>query len=195
MLQCGAEAGFVFNAGGPELVANDPFCVSAWFKVTSRANDQKVIANKGSEFDGNNWILAFDDLLAVNPNISFTLGTTYNCILTTPLRIEGKPVLNEWHHVVAFYNPGTGSAIGRFMGIYLDNVLVALRTVPSNITIASSPGTFAIGGMRDSIGLQLTHIFRGMVGNVGVWQRMLLPSEVGDLWNGGKSLVYPFSLA
>lgn len=191
----GSGGGFVGALGGPDLTSEDPLTVSAWFKQTVRLNDQLVIAGKGSEFgDGNSWVLALDDDLSENPLVSFTIGTNYTCILTTPFREAGKPILGEWHHVVAFYNPGTGMPGGQFMGIYIDNVLRSVRQVPSSTIINNNPRVFSIGGMIDTFFLDPRHNFRGMLANVGVWQRMLSSAEVGNLYNGGKMLTYPFSL-
>ena len=80
----------------------------------------------------------------------------------------------DWHHIV------TRSADGVLVDIFIDGVI----DIPGMLWGASHDG----GGIQ--IGLPET---AGLIDNAGLWSRALSDEEIGELYNNGNGITYPFA--
>jgi len=100
---------------------------------------------------------------APNADVVSTTGGTYN---------DGA-----WHYVVGIFD-------GTDFSLYVDNVLIGSAggtTGPSSIP-------FFLNFSGDTGPLSACSI-----DEVGAWTRAITPTEVGDLWNDGAGITYPFA--
>jgi len=100
---------------------------------------------------------------APNADVVSTTGGTYN---------DGA-----WHYVVGIFD-------GTDFSLYVDNVLIGSAsgtTGPSSIP-------FFLNFSQDIGPLSVCSI-----DEVGAWTRAITPTEVGDLWNDGAGITYPFA--
>jgi len=100
-----------------------------------------------------------------------------------PAQLEtGIPIPTDggWHYYV-FTQDGSGN-----FTFYLDGVSVYTNTFTPGSTL---PGYITGIGAESN---DLTQAFNGQIDEVGTWSRALSLEEVGDLYNGGAGLTYPF---
>ncbi len=98
----------------------------------------------------------------------------------------GSNVKGAWHFVAGVYDPslepnGTLACYldGTFFGPY-----AKIRPYPS---VEDADGV-RIGAAHDGFAAQ-----KGMIDEVGLWNRVLLPAELDALYNGGVGVTYPFA--
>ena len=97
-------------------------------------------------------------------------------------RLDSSQVvdLNEWEHWVFTYNAATNERI-----LYRDGSADTNDTATNDYT---GPGGFRIGRPYYS-----ADYFSGMIDEMGIWDKVLSPSEVSELNNSDAGLAYPFS--
>lgn len=155
----------------PALALGTSFSMSAWIRrTTASLAGRTPFVFINSDLCG--WYIASDNVIEFFDHF----GTDRKSTFTT--------VLNTWHHVVATYDGSTlrwyvdGAAAGTnsftpFFG-FPSSTMIVERIAGDNITF---------GG------------FEGDIDEVGFWTRVLDATEVGDLYNSGVGLSYPFSPA
>lgn len=92
------------------------------------------------------------------------------------------PSTLAWHQVLVDYNAATNT-----LSIAVDNGAAGTVAILGNINATASP--FVIGGYTNA-----TFQWDGKICPVRKWDRLLDAGEKSDLFNIGKSLVYPFSM-
>jgi len=100
------------------------------------------------------------------------------------------PFQNVWKMVTLTYD-GSGNSTG--VKMYLDGVSQTMTAVSASTTINATIGNnkkAAIGAANADDGV---NHFKGMLDEVGVWDKTLTASEVTELYNGGAGLSYPFT--
>lgn len=90
--------------------------------------------------------------------------------------------LNTWYHVVVTHDSSNN------MTLYLNGVEA---TTAASIQDNGGNTHFAIGAKRDGGGWR--NEFKGMIDEVGIWNRELSSSEVSELYNSGNGLAYPLT--
>jgi hypothetical protein len=96
---------------------------------------------------------------------------------------SGTPSVNDgnWHYIV-FTKTGTTGLL------YIDGVLNVSPTAAKNVSYA--------GGMVGSVGYNrrdVSQFYGGALDEMGIWTRVLSPTEITELYNGGAGLTYPFT--
>lgn len=159
----------------PVLDTTASYSVSAWVRVNNFNDFQTAVgqggANHGAFFlqyhkSSNKW--AF-----ISPSSdSATPSTYYQATSSNAL------VPNTWVHLVGVFDADT-----KAMRLYVNNTAGTPATNPT--PFRSDPFTgLTIGGIRYGNGN--THLFRGSLDNVQVYQRALSTAEVSTLYGGGN---------
>jgi len=101
-----------------------------------------------------------------------------------PYTIAGGLNTGEWHHVVLRYTLGTG------IEVIVDND-VAGKVTAACTTMTQGTAPFVIGGLWSS-GAWAGPSALTDIDAVGFWYRKLTDAEIGQLYNSGSGLEYPF---
>jgi hypothetical protein len=168
-----------FSYPSPVITTNT-FSVSAWVSLKSFTAFGRAIFYQGN--------LANDaglHLFAINTWEGETncLGFRYNGAGNSPSN-SNVITLNTWHHVVVTYD-------GSEVHFYVDNVAAGSNVI--DISASPSPNPFYMGVWFT---LNTDRIWDGDIDELGIWGRVLTSGaggEIGQLYNGGAALTYPFS--
>ena len=165
-IDCGGDADFSFTDGA----GNDSaFSVSAWVKLD--ANTRARVVSKGNMewLFGTNGDKRFSLHLFSDDNNSAYIG-----------QIEGSPLpTGVWHHLVATYD-GSNSSTG--IKLYRAGSSVGMGGVAAGTYagMASQQGALRIGQWAgDNLAMD------GLVDEVAVFDYVLTPSQVSDIYNNG----------
>lgn len=98
---------------------------------------------------------------------------------------------STWAHVVQVAGDSTN------MRLYVNGVLDSAATTsiggPYNAW-SITPPFFTVGTIGANVGTVDFHVpYNGVIDEVGMWNRMLTPSEIAQLYNSGTGLTYPFT--
>lgn len=187
------------------------YSVSAWFNITAPNGDTQVLGKYGASGTLLNWTyrVTITSPPATTNVVEFIVGSTDS---GTPLhsasfrnvalarsaqnnvdrnvQLDTQLTVGKWYHMVALR-----TASGITMAC-LNNGGVSngakLVTDPRLGTMTASTSRFGIGARVDGAGTG-SNFFIGRVCNVGIWDRLLTEAEIGQLWNGGYGLDYPFT--
>ena len=159
---------------GPVLNTGSAFSVSAWVDLASTTPGyQTAVSQDGSQDSGfylqyepvdNAWAFS-----RVNSDTANAPGIRAHA--TTPAQT------GVWTHLVGVFDSNTGS-----MSLYVNGALAGTTT---DTTAFNTSGPLAIGRAR--FNAAPVDFFGGQVSNVQVYQRALSASDVGTLYNGGRT--------
>lgn len=166
---------YIVSGSNSGISGTNPISISCWFKTTNGTNSQGLLAvgasGIGLEFGlniggSNNLYLNFVGGGGVNSTAASTYST------------------GIWNHFVGIWN-GSDQSTGT--AIYLNNVYIPFTTVLTSANSITN-GPIYIGSI---LGASSEWII-GDMDEVGVWDRVLTPSEVSALYNSGVGFQYPF---
>lgn len=167
------------------LTNHNELTASAWFNVKNRPSgwDQNVIISNIGTWNASGGF----ELLTGNPTATYIAGMFRNpTYQDQPLSTNTLISIDSsiWYHVVytLHYNSGIDSTLS---SIYINGNLITEQYFPLAISW-SAITPFMIGVNIDSIGWQ--RAFKGMIDDVGIWNRALSPSEIQTMY-GGCNLV------
>lgn len=169
---------FLFNANGDNistplvLTPNNDLSYSAWVYTDGTTGEFRTImsdSNAGFTVGHTfNWEPTNSHLVCYSRgSTNFSTASSSNSITT-----------NTWHYAVFTYNAATNDA-----KIYIDG---SADGTSSGTPSSSAGGTFKLGQMGDFNDRE----WRGRLDEMGVWNRVLSPSEITELWNSGSGLSY-----
>ena len=158
----------ISNATSPGLQPQDvDYTVAGWIRLVSLGNNAAAFSNY--------------DLASAGHALWIPPGETnlYYSVAGTNL-ITFSPTLATWYHFVC-YHDATGNIIGVRINDTTDYTIahttgIASGTEPFLLHNYSATGAFSIDGALDE---------------VGVWNRLLTPAEITELYNGGNGIGYP----
>jgi hypothetical protein len=90
----------------------------------------------------------------------------------------------NWYHIVAIYSPST------YVDLYVNNSRIQNTTASVPASIFNGTAEFRVG---DFVSASVP--FDGVIDEVGYWSRAITSTEVGELYNSGSGLAYPFGSA
>ena len=139
--------------------------IAGWFKVDAFDKDWQALISKG---ENSNYRIA---RRGGTNSIAYAGGVGEGA--------DDEPAVNDgkWHHFVAI-SDATGAAFGT--ALYLDGVIHGINTNKPVLT-ANAKDLF-IGENPDATGRQ----WKGEIDDVAIWNRVLTPTEIGTLYNGGQ---------
>lgn len=170
----------IADASQTGLDVSGDLSMQAWIKPANGGANRLVVskANGSGEF-------------------GFTmLQTSVNSILSTvdqdtgPTRSQARTsgtvdvTGSVWTHVVVTFNASNGQ-----ITIYFDGSSQALNIDTTNargINNNAEPFSIASSGSGGNS-------YNGLIDEVGIWSRVLTGTEVGELYNSGAGLAYPFT--
>lgn len=159
----------------PTITETMPYTLSAWVKFSESDVDSSYFVRLGSLDSGGDYLITMiyldtSDIFVCNSQKAGVGGVadTYSVVVNN----------DQWYHVVCTYD-GAGD-----MTIYVDNV-TGTNTESTTPTSTTSIPNIQLGSADNGR-------FNGTLDEVGIWTRELSASEVGELYNSGVGLSYPF---
>lgn len=155
--------------------SND-FSVSMWVKKTTNGTRQ-IFAGQSSAL-GTTSTISF--LLEFRTTNTVRAIVAYNTSTTSLPESSGTITDTAWHHIVLVRDGST-------MRLYIDGSADGTAAISGTVNDATNNFGLGRGGDINQ------NFFPGSIDEVGVWKRKLTPAEVGQLYNSGNGLTYPFS--
>lgn len=148
--------------------AKDSVSIAGWFRVGTFDKNWQALISKGE-----------------NSNYRVARRGSENTIAYAGGVGEGPddtPNINDtkWHQFVAVTD-GTGASFGT--ALYIDGVIHSVNTAKAVLTANPSKRLF-IGENPDATGRQ----WKGDIDDIGIWNRVLTPTEVAVLYNDGAGM-------
>jgi hypothetical protein len=152
-----------------------PFSFSFWLKPNIVTN--QLIIEKWTG-DNKGYII-----FLTGGKLRFALS---NIIFVNALRVETINVLStNLQHITISYD---GSKTPNGIKIYINNIEQSLTTLDNSLTGSiSHPNENLTFGLAQS-GLSY---YNGILDEVGVWDKVLTPTEITELYNNGNGKQYP----
>ena len=163
------------------------YTVNAWFKVESIGIAQTIMRKCGHHNGHTNY-----DLSVAATNKLQTLryqshtGDGANCNSADALTSTSTISAGVWYMGTVTFDASTKKFTLYFNGGEEDSVTTAYPVNCYNW--APQPGI--IGGFKTSA--ISNDYFDGIIDEVGIWDKVLTPEEITDLYNSGDGLAYPF---
>lgn len=170
-----------FNGSNGLGITNGAISMSAWINLVDPIlNTSMSIAYHGDSSTDVKYYLTY----------FYGGGTTFQLIFSRERQgvTEDRAQYNFSSTLAGSFHFVTGTYDGATLLLYLDNVQVASGSGSGNGS-SSITTEVAIGARATGTSLCL-----GKIDEVGFWSRAISSTEVGQLWNGGSGLQYPFGL-
>ncbi len=160
---------------------------SAWIYVSGLGQGAEAIVNQWTNVGS--WNMSLVNYNATTTPLNQDTGNPYlhfnsvaaNCQGTNGYVYSNAALsLNSWHHVAASRDGGTGA-----IKLYVDGAPVA-STGRADAPIVG--GAICNQGMPIEIGMLSSGAFpfKGVIDEVGIWNRVLTDTEISALFNGGQ---------
>jgi hypothetical protein len=144
--------------------------IALWAKLENRDDHQELVSKSANSHGVE--VLIYKDGIDPHRRIKYyVMGGTSN----SNIKYDPLPDLDRWYFIVATHN-GPNSE----MNLYIDNVPV---TSGSSGNITDGDNNTLKFGMWNSADARY---FDGILEEVGIWNRVILPEERDFLWNNGK---------
>jgi hypothetical protein len=157
------------------LAAPAAMSVSLWFYpgALSPRTDYLLLSKTTGEYD----------LRILRGTVENFRGSYAGAIVDDPGVDFAQPAnQNQWYHYVLTADP-----VAQRLSLYRNGTLV---TSSALTTTVSGTSTHTWIGRQSQYNFGS---FRGRIDELGIWGRVLTPSEVAQLYNNGASLPYPFA--
>ena len=141
--------------------------ISFWSKQTSFNSNIKAVISKWTT----NATSEQYGIFAVNFDFSVAIGTVLTSAAAIPINND-----TNWNHFVMIYHKANGTITG-----YKNGSLGGTVT-PGTFPGSSSTSSFVIGAQRYHAGNYGRH-FTGSVDDIYVYDRVLTPTDISDLYN------------
>lgn len=159
--------------------------ISAWIKTTEATNNGEILFIQ-------------DDYNSHNPLIEFTIKSNGTVIV----RVRGQTntanffsetsttTVNDgnWHHLVLVFDDANDTGY-----LYIDGSEELSATGRTTTNINFGAGFPTIGKVLQNWVSSSVYYFDGIIDEFAIWNRPLSSTEVGELYNSGAGLTYPFT--
>ena len=152
---------------GNSLTHADLLTVSMWFKTSTEDVYQLLLAK-----DNGTSNLDYQITITNSNKIALNVGSNSNPAYSDDIVTDGN-----WHNVVAIIDGSTTK-------LYLDNIL----QTDTGAVYSGTGGSNLLIGNRDDFFAN----FEGEIDEIGIWSRVLTPTEISEIYNSGHGLTYPF---
>ena len=174
---------FSFNVNQSILINNTttlnpyPLSISLWYKATNwSSGENSNIIRKYSSGAWNGFGISFNDYNNLPCVPSFYLRSTTNRVLgyyNEPPFDQTNITLSQWYHYVFVVDSSGGK-------IYVNGNLISSHPWTGIAGPTSSNLQLQIGGLGDSW-------YRGLIDDVGIWNRALNQQEITNLYNSANT--------
>ena len=156
--------------------ATGSMSVSAWFRVESFDVSWQALIAQG---EGNRWRI---HRRGEETGLAFAGGNN-----DTPTAVDAGANVNDgaWHHVVAVASVDGLDDHDGFTALYIDGEVASVNTAASALEVNPSDLQIMIGANPDTSPLRF---WNGSIDDVALWSRVLSPSEVAALYDGGAGM-------
>lgn len=177
----GTMGTFASNLGGG-------VSTSFWVKTTMTARGCPI---GGQSSSGTSWAISLNidsDGVADTGKIHFGIrdndGTWLEGATTNDINFRD----GAWHHIIVTMLPTTNTVV-----LYLDgsSMPITYRNQQTPDVFSDWSHDFGIG-IRNITGTAYDFV-DGILDEIGIWDKILTPTEVTELYNSGNGLAYPFS--
>lgn len=161
------------------ILGNNSRAVSFWAKTTQSVSVMSCVAWGDEQYFPNNGVrfeCGFNPFTGGPAIIGSDCSITYSGTANT--------FSNDWHHYVYQFNGGDLSQVQ----IYQDGILLTQNLYgfhPNTILNTSNNWKVHFG----KIPYVLPHFFEGALDEAGIWDRVLTPCEIWELYNSSKFTV------
>lgn len=161
----GEDQNILITGGEPDdlAFAGGSVSISAWFKVDAFDTSWQALIAKG---ESTNWRVA---RRGAEGGMAYAGG-----LGDTPTGTDVND--GAWHHLVAI-SDAAGVAYGT--ALYIDGALDT--TMEGAAVLIANGQRVRIGENPDARGRE----WEGEIDDVAIWDRVLTPTEIGVIWNGG----------
>lgn len=151
------------------------FSISAWVKFSKYidAAANTILAKKQFNAPARGWILGYENTRIPYFVLTNTPSTNELIVTTVDPLVRG-----EWVHLVVTYD-GSSSAAG--VVFYVDGSPVSMNTTSDTLSAT------IVNSISAQIGASEANLFgEGAFGDIAVVQKVLSPTEVSAIYNGGR---------
>ncbi|RDB05902.1 LamG domain-containing protein [Runella aurantiaca] len=178
------------NCGNNSALAptsGQPMSVSVWVKPSFITVDPytRVICSKGVAYQPSNANFYGGINYTQPTKFVFKQNNAINHTITS-----GEYNLDQWYHLVMVFQEGANNS-----KLYINGQLVQEATVSYNANVSAAP--FIIGNIPQ-LDASDPFFFKGVIDDLAVYNRPLLPAEVSTIYNNsvsGSSIIanFPFN--
>ncbi len=159
----------IANEENFDIPIDSSLSISAWFNSFELSTGGRKLITKYQEYDD-----AFGlDLLNSKFNLGLKDGSWY--LFTS----DSSIVINEWYHFVSVFDNANDQ-----VRLYVNGNLIFTQTFTGNIGNSSAPLTFGDFNNNTWPGAA-SEKFKGLIDDVGIWNRVLDGQEITNLYNSG----------
>lgn len=148
--------------------------ISAWINVDTLNGIQHIVS-KWNFIPCN--VSGGDTYAAALIGSGAHLATNNNPTAFSNPAVLSSSVINTWKHLVFINSASTGQSV------YVDGVLAATHSAPG--AICASTNSLFIGACEGTGGQPFSRYFKGEIDDVGMWNRVLTPCEIFQLYAQG----------
>jgi len=175
---------FSFNVNQSILINNTstlnpyPLTISLWYKATNWSpGEASNIIRKYNSGSWNGFGISFNDYNNLPCVPSYYLRSTTNRIIgyyNEPPFDQTNITLSQWYHYVFVVDASGGK-------IYVNGNLISSKPWTGIAGATASNLQLQIGGLGDSW-------FRGLIDDIGIWNRALTQQEITNLYNSNQCI-------
>jgi hypothetical protein len=162
-----------------DFTVTDSFSISAWIKPVAFAATRAIVDSiQSGSLEGYSMNLGSDDAFRL-----VIRGTSGNQLAVDTVT---KIVDDVWTHVTCTYD---GSASSAGVELYINGAIQAKTNITDTLLVSDNINN-ALSNFRIAIRQGNTIPYRGKIDEVSIWNKVLSPSEVSEMYNTGS----PFAL-
>ena len=155
------------NVSNIAIQGNTSRSTSFWFKTNSTTGGMVIATGSGTNQNGGTYNLRILD----EGFLSFMGGNFTSCCYDINPVTGNNLKDNNWHNCVATYDSNT-------FRFYIDGNLISTTNL-----VVSTNGQFNYFGKSNDANTINSGFFNGIIDDIGIWNRVLTPTEVIQLFN------------
>lgn len=169
------------SATGSDLTAGTgSMTLAGWLRVNSLAAN-RPIASKGASRDGSPATAAgYNCQILPSGAVMSVFGDTANSTRLVSSSGAGEIVVGNTYHWAYVIDRAAHQ-----VRVYKNNSLILTQDISSRAGDCSSSSNFHLGANAAAV-----FWFDGWLDEWGCWNRVLIPTEIGQLYNSGNGLAY-----
>jgi hypothetical protein len=155
------------------------FTIAGWVNLSSKSSIKVIAAKYDTSVNQREYLVWYDNT-SDRFRISVSSTGLSNAATTVSANNFGSPSTGTWYFITAWHDAGANTA-----NIQVNNGPVDSASHFGGVL--NSTSTFRIGANSEDI-----QFFSGSIDAVGIWKRILTPTDKTTLYNAGAGNEYPF---